>query len=173
VILFSRINQNHLETWDGWFNSGWLECLGVRFDYTEGEGRLFDHTAGSVDSFTIHAIPYRSFYCATTGYTIRLWVTTATGAKPTGQSGQKEVDRGATWSGMAILTRPPVPPDPAQTIEFTVVGTWDTEYYYDYFNYVPATPTYSANWYFGSSTPVGIITRGEGGSAGDRVDYRP
>jgi len=156
----------YYEVWNGWFNSGQLTYDGYTYNYVEGQSTVEDTTAGSVDSFTIHAIPYRSFYCATTGYTIRLWVTTATGWKDTGQSGQKEVNRGATWSGMAILTRPPLDPD-----TFDVVGTWDTTTEPgDCFNYPdpPDTPTYSAHWYVDGSSPFGLD--GEGGSSGKLLE---
>jgi len=153
------------ETWDGWFNSGWLECLGARFEYTGGEGRLFDHTYGSVDSFFVYAVTPSTFTCESgeyAGYYIRLWPG-ATGWKDTGQSGHKEAYNGG-WTGKARLYRPYQDPE-----DFDVWGTWDTGTEYDgmYFDYDPDTPTYSAHWYYGSSTPAGIITGGKGGSAGE------
>ncbi len=165
VILAGATSAyGYYETWDGWFNSGYLILYDeYTFDYVEGQSTVEDITAGSVDSFVIRAILYRSFYCATTGYTIRLWVTTASGSKDTGQEGQKEVDDGE-WSGMAILRRPPLHPD-----TFDVGGTWDTgdeedDMYFDYPYH--ETPTYSAHWDALRSSPLGLT--GKGGSAGDK-----
>ena len=132
----------------------------------EGQSTVEDTTYGSVDSFTIRAILYRSFYCATTGYTIRLWVTTASGWKDTGQRGYKEAKGNPTWTGKAILYNPSH--DSIQG--FTVEGTWNTRADGDYFDYDPETPTYSAHWILSGSSPLGI-TEGKGGSKGELLDW--
>jgi len=163
----------YYESWDGWFNSGYLKYLGATFDYTEGEGILTDTTAGSVDSFLVPTITPSTFTCESgdfEGYSIQLWPG-ASGRKPTGQSGQKEVHDNATWSGYARLYIPQ-PPDPPQEVDFTVEGTWNTRAGDDCFNYGGRPPIYSAHWYFGSSDPPGF-TGGEGGSEGDRIRYVP
>jgi len=168
MLVAATSAYGYYEAWDGWFNSGYLEYFGARFEYTGGEGVLYDCTYGDVDSFFVYAVTPGTFTCESgeyAGYYIKLWPG-ASGSKPTGRRGHKEVDDGATWTGKAILY---IPGPPLQTVEFTLEGTWDTEFYYYYFNYVPATPTYSANWYFGNSTPGGF-TDGDGGSEGELQD---
>jgi hypothetical protein len=157
----------YYEVWNGWFNSGYLTLDSDTFDYVEGQSTVEDTTAGSVDSFTIHAIPYRSFYCATTGYTIRLWVTGASGWKYTDQEGQKQAYNGA-WSGLAILRRSGLPPVVFDTVE----GTWNTtEEAGDCFNYGGRPPTYSASWVVTRSVPDGLT--GGGTCSGTRSSYLP
>ncbi|MBA7605296.1 hypothetical protein ES703_12426 [subsurface metagenome] len=154
------------EVWDGWFNSGYLILSDVEteqyFEYVEGEGILEDLTAGDIDTFFIAAISVLTFTCIETGDTIKLWAAPASGSKPTGQSGIKEVNEGAAWSGMAILRRSGLPPD-----TFDVEGTWDTTSEAgDCFNYLPGKPpNYSAHWEISNSEPEGLT--GAGGSAGD------
>ncbi len=166
VMLVGATNAyGYHEVWNGWFNSGYLTFLGSdTFDYVEGQSTVEDITAGSVDSFVIRAILYRSFYCATTGYTIRLWVTTASGSKDTGQSGQKEVNRGATWSGFARLY------DDENNLRetFDVGGTWNTLVGGDCFNYGGTPPIYSAEWDMTDSEPDGL--EGAGGSSGELME---
>ena len=155
----------YYEVWNGWFNSGYLTLDSDTFDYVEGQSTVEDTTAGSVDSFTIHAIPYRSFYCATTGYTIRLWVTGASGWKYTDQEGQKQAYNGA-WSGKAILRRSGLPPVVFDTVE----GTWWSTY--PHFNYdSEPDPTYTASWLVTGSDPDGIT--GGGICTGTRSSYLP
>jgi hypothetical protein len=156
----------YYERWDGWVNSGSLEYGDDTYNYVEGQGTIEDNTDGSLDTFFITSVPYRSFYCTTTGYSIRLWVHTATGCKDTGQEDQKEVDENATWTGTAKLYDDEN--HPIQTFN-TVVGTWDTSAGGDYFDYDPETPIYSAHWVASYSSPSGIT--GEGGSEGDRTYY--
>ncbi|TKJ42888.1 hypothetical protein CEE36_06375 [candidate division TA06 bacterium B3_TA06] len=173
MLVGATSAYGYYETWDGWFNSGELEYFNSPFYYTNGEGVLQDRTYGSVDSFFVNFVTPSTFTCESgeyEGYYIMLWPD-ASGSKPTGQSGHKEVHEGATWSGKAVLFIPN-PPYLPQTVEFTLEGTWDTEFYNDYFNYVPHTPTYSAHWYFGSSDPPGF-TGGDGGSEGERIVYMP
>ncbi|TET22313.1 MAG: hypothetical protein E3J71_06510 [Candidatus Stahlbacteria bacterium] len=157
----------YYETWDGWFNSGYLTYDGNTFNYTSGSGMLDDVTNGSIDEFCITAVTLSTFTCASSGYYIRLWPTGATGWKYTGQSGQKEAYDGE-WLGSAILTIPGLP-----DVEFkSVEGTWNTGDEYDdmYFNYGGRPPIYSAHWVLSNSDPPGI-TGGAGGSAGDRILY--
>jgi len=155
MLVAATSAYGYHEVWDGWFNSGYLTLDSDTFDYVEGQSTVEDYTAGSVDSFTIWAIPYRSFYCATTGYTIRLWVTTATGWKYTVQEGQKEAYDGG-WTGEAILYRPLLPDD----LDFDVWGTWGSTY--PHFNY--NTDSYTAWWRVSNSRPLGL--GGKGGSSG-------
>ncbi|TKJ37902.1 hypothetical protein CEE36_10970 [candidate division TA06 bacterium B3_TA06] len=169
VMLVAATNAyGYWELWNGWFNSGHLTFVeSPYFDYVEGEGILEDLTDEDVDTFFVSAVCISTFTCTEKGYTIKLWPG-ASGSKPTGQRGQKEVNEGATWTGFARFYY-----GSQILVEFDVVeGTWDTNDYYDYFNYVPDPPTYSANWYFGSSNPPGF-TGGKGGSAGERIDYSP
>jgi len=158
----------YYEWWDGWFSSGELTYLEATFDYVEGEGMLRDTTAGSVDSFLVPIITPSTFTCAATGYYIKLWPG-ASGSKPTGQRGQKEVNVGATWAGHAILYILG-PPNPPQTVVFdSVWGTWNTTSEAgDCFDYGGIPPIYSAHWYVVGSTPGGL--GGDGGSAGDLQD---
>jgi len=162
------------EAWEGWFNSGHLTFLqGPYFDYVEGEGVLRDYTAGSVDSFLVPIVTPSTFTCAASGpyegWTIKLWPD-ARGCKDTGQRGQKEVNPGATWLGKAILIIPHEYPDPPDTVEFDVVGTWNTTVEEgDCFNYGGLPPIYSAHWDVDHSYPAGID--GDGGSAGERVYF--
>ncbi|MBA7600430.1 hypothetical protein ES703_07482 [subsurface metagenome] len=177
VMLVAATNASaYCEAWTGWFNSGYLEYFGATFEYTNGEGRLEDRTYGSVDSFYITTVTPSTFTCTRTGCTIKLWVTTPSGSKDTGQEGQKQVDE-AEWSGNAIRIIPQPPPNPPKIDTFTVWGTWNTtDEPGDYFDYTmcpcpPDTPTYSAHWIASYSSPLGIT--GEGDSAGDRIYYSP
>jgi len=134
----------------------------------EGEGILRDTTAGSVDSFFVTTVTPGTFTCTRTGCTIKLWVTTPSGSKDTGQEGQKQVDE-AEWSGNAIRIIPQPPPKPPKIEEFTVVGTWESTDP-DCFDYTmcpcpPDTPTYRAHWIADYSVPLGIT--GAGGSEGE------
>ncbi|TKJ44016.1 hypothetical protein CEE36_02535 [candidate division TA06 bacterium B3_TA06] len=174
MLVAATSAYGYWEAWDGWFNSGYLIYLGDTYDYVSGEGILEDRTFGSVDSFYINTVTPGIFTCTRTGYTIKLWVTTPSGSKDTGQEGQKQVDE-AEWSGNAIRIIPQPPPNPPKIDTFTVVGTWNTRAPNDYFDYTmcpcpPATPTYSAHWIVSYSVPWGI-TGGKGGSAGDRIYY--
>jgi|GEM_PF-988941 len=168
----------YYEVWDGWFNSGSLRLDDTyTFNYVSGQGLLEDTTAGSVDSFFVSTVTPSTFTCESgeyEGYTIKLWPG-ASGYKYTGQSGQKEAegDPTPTWTGFARRYIPD-PPNPPKIEEFDVWGTWNTRADGDYFDYTmcpcpPATPTYSAHWIANLSDPLGIT--GEGGSAGDRIDY--
>jgi len=164
VMLVGATNAyGYYEAWDGWFNSGQLRLDDTyTFDYVSGQGTLEDTTAGSFDSFTVYAIPVLTFTCSGVG-TITLWAHTASGRKPTGQSGQKEVNRGATWLGFARLYDDNF--DPVLTFT-SVIGTWNTTVVEgDCFNYGGRPHIYSAHWVVGRSTPDGLT--GDGGSAGD------
>jgi hypothetical protein len=155
----------YLEYWEGWFNSGYLVYDDYTFNYTEGESTLEDHTVGDVDEFSVSSITSSTFTCSTGGgyynYSIKVW-SNPSGWKDTGRSGQKEVNRGATWTGTAKLYQPGKDPE-----DFNVSGTWDTGTSIDdmYFDYDPETPTYSAHWVMNYSNPDGLT--GEGGSAGE------
>jgi hypothetical protein len=163
----------YLEYWEGWFNSGYLKYKGYTFNYTEGESTLEDHTVGDVDSFSVSAITSSTFTCSTQGpymgCYIKVW-SNPSGSKDTGQEGQKEVNRGATWTGTAKLYQPGKDPE-----DFNVWGTWDTDDAGDYFDYTDCPcppggpPTYSAHWEMSGSNPDRL--RGKGGSAGELVDY--
>jgi len=162
MLAVATSAYSYYEAWDGWFNSGYLECLDDTFYYTSGSGTLWDRTYGSVDSFFIYAVTPSTFTCESgeyAGYYIKLWPG-ATGWKDTGQSGHKEAYNGA-WTGKARLYIP----DPPQTFDFTVWGTWNTSTDDDYFNYGGIPYTYSAHWRALRSSPFGIT--GEGGSAGE------
>jgi len=168
VMLVGATNAYaYHEWWDGWFNSGDLEYLGATFEYTEGSVVLEDLKYGSVDSFFVSAISAVITFTCESGiykdYYIKLWPG-ASGSKNTGQSGQKEVNPGATWTGFAKFYY-----GSEILVEFDVVrGTWDTGdeedgYYFNY-PYPIGTPTYSAHWVLSYSTPPGLT--GDGGSAG-------
>jgi opacity protein-like surface antigen len=163
------------ETWNGWFNSGYLTYMNNTFDYTSGEGELEDMTDGDDDEFFVSATDVSTFTCQSgqfQGYYIMLYPD-ASGSKPTGRSGHKEAegDPSPTWTATGFLH---IPSSPPETIEFTASGTWDTGtprdgYYFNYPN-PPATPTYSAYWHLGDSDLEGL-TEGEGGSEGELIDY--
>jgi hypothetical protein len=176
VMLAAATNAYaYYEAWDGWFDSGKLKYYGATFEYTEGSGVLEDTTYGSVDSFFVSAVCISTFTCAASGdfkgWIIKLWPG-GSGTKDTGQSGTKEVEDGE-WTGKAILIIPQEYPDPPDTVEFDVVGTWDTGNEYDgmYFNYGGLPPIYSAHWYVDHSHPAGLD--GDGGSLGERIVYVP
>jgi len=137
--------------------------------YTYGEGTLEDNTYGSSDTFFVSAICFSTFTCGEggpyEGYYIKLWPG-ASGSKPTGQSGQKEVDDGATWEGYGRLYIPSTPPE---TVDFTVEGTWNTTVEEgDCFDYGGRPAIYSAHWVVTVSDPEDLT--GAGGSAGDLQD---
>ncbi|TKJ38487.1 hypothetical protein CEE36_10615 [candidate division TA06 bacterium B3_TA06] len=170
MLVGATSAYGYYEHWNGWFNSGYLKYLGATFDYTTGSGVLEDRTFGDVDSFFVNAVDVSTFTCESgefAGYYIMLYPD-ASGWKYTGQRGHKEAHNGG-WTAQAFLHIPSTPP---QTVEFTAEGTWDTGTSHDgyYFNYYPATPTYSAKWYFVGSTLPGL-QEGKGGCEGDRVLY--
>jgi hypothetical protein len=158
------------EYWEGWFNSGYLILSTSSpprvdtFHYTTGESILEDHTVGDVDEFHVPSVTPSTFTCYTEPYMgcyIKVW-SNPSGSKDTGQEDQKEVNRGATWTGTAILYQPGKDPE-----EFDVEGTWNTEDAgdcFDYTDYPEEDATYSAHWVMNYSDPDRL--RGEGGSAG-------
>jgi hypothetical protein len=148
------------ETWNGWFNSGWLTFLsGDTFYYSYGSSTLHDTTAGSVDQFYNYTVNPSTFTCATSGYYIMLWPHTPSGYKYTGQSGQKSSHNGV-WEGTAKLYN-----NSHQLLqEFDVSGTWASTG--NGFNYDTDPDSYTAEWRLITSNPEDL--EGRGGSAGTR-----
>jgi hypothetical protein len=173
AVMLAAATSAHAyyEWWEGWFNSGWLILSTPSpprvdtFYYTTGQSTLVDCTDGDVDEFYVPSVTPSTFTCSTQGpymgCYIKVW-SNPSGSKDTGQEGQKEVNRGATWTGTAKLYQPGKDPE-----DFNVSGTWDTGTSIDdmYFDYDPETPTYSAHWVMNYSNPDGLT--GEGGSAGE------
>ncbi|MEA3311792.1 MAG: hypothetical protein U9Q76_06195 [candidate division WOR-3 bacterium] len=153
------------EAWDGWFSWGILYYEDSAYTCSSPGGTVYDSTAGTVDNFYFSGgIPVAAFVCSAINDTIYLTVSSSTGSKTTGQSGTKEGN--GDWSGSAVRRGPSHPP---QTFSL-VRGTWDTqdtEGQTRYFDYRPATPTYSARWNVSYSIPWGIT--GRGGSSGYRI----
>jgi len=152
------------ETWGGWFNSGVLIYGGNNYTYSGSGGWASDTTndANTHDLFYVTLFPGpKAFVYSVTNDTIWLTVSAFSGSKVTGQSGTKEGS--GTWSGSARRTLP----DPDQ-IFTSVVGTWDTNGATEYFDYRPATPTYSVGWDVTYSYPLGIT--GSGVSSGSRTN---
>jgi len=149
----------YYEAWDGWFNSGYLTYDGYTYDYVEGVGEVADTTNGDVDEFFLDAIAVITFYCSGNGGTIVVSLTSSTGWKYTGQSGQKEAYEGE-WADTATLTITGFPP----VVFDSVWGTWQSTDP-DCFNYDSRPdPTYTASWFVTGSDPPGI--EGQGTSAG-------
>lgn len=146
------------ETWDGWFNSGYIIYGGHEFT-SVGSDCVSDSTIDfKPDDFYLPNDAIVDFVYGSD--TITLGVSGFTGSKPRGQSGTKEGSGG--WSGMAILTIPGLPPVVFDTVE----GTWRSTY--PHFNYdSEPDPTYTASWLVTRSVPDGIT--GGGTCSGQRT----
>jgi len=157
MILFSRINQNYLETWDGWFNSGYLTYGGN--DYTSvGSGIVSDSTLTleEEDDFYLKANASVDFVYDGGWYedTISLGISRFFGSKTTDQSGTKEGSGG--WSGTGRVHGPG-----HEDVNFVLGGTWEAEFTY---TGDPPDGTYEGTWRVTSSWPV--FVSGIGGSSG-------
>ncbi len=156
MILFSRINQNYLETWNGWFNSGYLRYGGNEFTSVGMD---------VVSDSTLTLLPQDDFYLKVNAAvdfvygsdTLTLGIDGFTGSKQTDQEGTKEGSGG--WSGSARVHGPG-----HEDVNFVLGGTWDTDDANDYFNYDTSPPTYSADWAVTWSEIPGVS--GSGGSSG-------
>jgi len=159
VILFSRINQNYLETWDGWFNSGTISInYGSRVFTSVGMGIVADSTLTleEEDDFYLKADACVDFVYRDGFYedTLTLGISNFFGSKQTDQSGTKEGSGG--WSGSARVHGPG-----HEDVNFILGGTWEAEFTY---TGDPPDGTYEGTWRETQSSIPGVS--GSGTSSG-------
>lgn len=166
MLLSATSAQAYYETWDGWFNGGYLYYGGYYYYYVAGTGggEADDRSDSPRDTFydftpNAGGIKFVNSYLADT---IFLSISTMYGGKVTGTSGEKEGS--GTWAGTAIRRKNTV-----ETTFTSVTGIWNTTYQYDCFDYDNSPPTYEAHWTVTGSDPDGLD--GYGSSSGQRTSY--
>jgi len=157
MLVGATSAYGYYESWNGWFNSGYLRYGGNDFTSVGGWDVVSDSTIDEeLDDFYLKVNVCVHFVYGSD--TIMLGIDGFTGSKETDTTGTKEGS--GDWLGSAILTIPGLPPVVFDTVE----GTWRSTY--PHFNYDTRPPTYTASWLVTRSVPAGIT--GAGGSAGER-----